>query len=709
MTAALLFVAACGGDPSSPETNLSEDGLASHAQRLDESVAANHGREFWLTFPGNHASYPPDLTLFITGEAHATGQVRIDGLGFVADFTVTPGAVTSVALPLEAQLTESNTLQGKGILVTADATITVQGLSSEHHSSDAFLALPRSGLGTEYVVLSYPSNGTNFAVVSTEDNTRVSIIPNATAGSRPRGQVYTLTLNRGQTYQLRSTVAGTPDLSGSIITSDKPIAVFGGHRCADVPDSSVDGCNYLVEQLPPTRTWGRSFVTQPLSGRKADTFRVVAMAANTQVRINGTLAATLGRGQVYQRPIQGPATITSTHPVLVAQYSHGATSDGAAADPFMVLVPPTEQFLTRYVLTTPTSGFERHYLNVVVPDAALGAVLLDGVAVPAARFTPIGTSGFSGAQLHISAGVHQLSASLAFGVTVYGYAPRDGYGAPGGMGQAPVGAVASISVTPATASEYTHQSQCATATVRDAKGQPLAGVRVDFAVTGSNRQTGLGYTDGAGLATWCYAGIYKGQDTLRATVGPHVGSATHTWREASITAMCHLPRVTREPTVRLCGWTTKGLDGTGIASAWFTIDGGAPIPVTRNPHDGFVDTSALLSEGTHVLRLYARSKGGHVTMREQTLTVDTTPPVLRILSPVDLQNVGDQVEVTSSVQDATAVRVVTQWVRTSLVESGTGTVTHTLKLKNRGYNTLLVRATDAAGNVSDLSVRVYLD
>jgi hypothetical protein len=710
MTAALVLLAACGGDPSALEADLPEDVRASRTQGLEAGLGANHGREFWLTFPGNHSASPPDLTLLISGRTPATGQVRMEGLGFTAHFSVTPGAVTSVALPLEAQLEPPNIPLARGIHVTADADITVHGLSSEFRSSDGYLALPRTGLGTEYVVLSYPFSGTSFALVSTEDNTRVTIVPSATASTRPRGVPFTLRLARGQAYQLRSTLAGAPDLSGSLITSDKPIAVFGGHQCADVPDSSVSGCNFLVEQLPPTRTWGRSFVTLPLSGRRTDTFRIVAATDGTQLSINGAVVATLNRGQVHQRTLQGPATLTATQPILVAQYSHGATSDGAVADPFMALVPPSEQFLTRYTLATPPSGFDRHFLNVVLPDAALGALLLDGVAVPASAFSPIGTSGFSGAQLPIGAGAHELSAPLAFGVAVYGYSPRDGYGYPGGMAQAPVAEVASVTLAPKSASQYANESHCVTATVKDATGQPLAGVRVDFAVAGANTRAGLGHTDAAGLTTWCYRGTHRGTDSLRASVGPLFDTATHTWTEASKVKQCHVPRITRDATVRLCGWTTTGLDGSGIASVWFTIDGGAPLPVTPEPSGGFVDHSVRLADGPHVLRLHALSKAGHLTVRELTVTVDTTPPTLSVHTPNLRQGLlaGNTVEVTSSVRDATAVHVVTQWVRSSLVESGTGTVTHTVNVASQGWSTVLVRATDAAGNVSQARVRVYM-
>jgi hypothetical protein len=177
--------------------------------------------------------------------------------------------------------------------------------------------------------------------------------------------------------------------------------------------------------------------------------------------------------------------------------------------------------------------------------------------------------------------------------------------------------------------------------------------------------------------------------------------------DSSKVSMCNLPRQTARATLRLCGYVTPGLDGTRIAGSWFKVDGGADMAVVPGS-GGFVDTSTTLSEGTHTVRLYARSVAGNVTVEEKQVTVDLTPPVLKVLSPTPADVLTNTVvNVTSSVADATSVRVQTQWVKSSVVEGGTGAVTHTVDLVNRGYKKLLVRATDAVGNVSEAAVQVY--
>ncbi len=220
----------------------------------------------------------------------------------------------------------------------------------------------------------------------------------------------------------------------------------------------------------------------------------------------------------------------------------------------------------------------------------------------------------------------------------------------------------------------------------------------------------------AALSLWAFlvglsvvgAGCVGEEPPPLAAGGEHVTQGAAVVSGTSKVTLCNLARYTRQPTVRLCGYTTPGTDGTAIASAWFSVDGGAAMDVVPG-NGGFVDTSTSLAEGTHSIRLYARSVAGNLTFEEQRVTVDVTPPVLEVLSPTSADVLKSTVvNVTSSVSDATAVRVQTQWAQSSTVDSGVGTVTHAVDLVNRGYSTLLVRATDAAGNTSESRVRVYV-
>ena len=213
------------------------------------------------------------LRLFISAATSTSGTVSVPGQDLNFPFTVTPGQIATIVLPQSVMVTTLDTVESKGIHITAQNPVAVYGLNFVPAATDGFMALPTATLGTSYANLGYSNSsppvgsldipnalGTEFGVTATQNNTTMTIIPSAKAGTRLARQAYTVALNQGQTYQLRNNTDlntysnGTGplvDLTGSIITADKPVAVFGGHDCAFVPNLSVY-CNHLVEKLPPT-------------------------------------------------------------------------------------------------------------------------------------------------------------------------------------------------------------------------------------------------------------------------------------------------------------------------------------------------------------------------------------------------------------------------------------------------------------------------
>ena len=196
----------------------------------------------------------------------------------------------------------------------------------------------------------------------------------------------------------------------------------------------------------------------------------------------------------------------------------------------MMLIPPFEQFLNKYTVTTPATGFATNFINVVAPNSAVGSTTLDGVAIPAAAFTAIGSSGFSGAQRPVALGSHTLGGPSPFGAFMYGFASFDSYGYPGGLALGQVASVTNIVLTPPTSTAPVNTSSCVTATVADQFGAPLSGIRVDFTVAGPNARTGFVFTDAAGLAQFCYVGTTAGTDSISGAVGTVVSNTvSKTW------------------------------------------------------------------------------------------------------------------------------------------------------------------------------------
>lgn len=410
---------------------------AARAQTQD-----SRGREFVLGFLHNNIG-TPNLRLFVTGDAATTGTIQIPGIGFSQSFSVTPGSITSVIIPPGAQVTGSDTVTNQGVLVSAGQEVAVYGLSQIPLTTDAFLGLPTDVLYTDHLVMSYPGIGANspseFLIVGTTNGTQVTITPKGAVSGRVTGVPYTITLDRLQTYQLKA--VGTSDLTGTRIQSTGPVALFGGTQCTNVPPGS-SFCDHLVEQIPPTRAWGQSFLTVPLATRRAgDVFRVLARDTGTQVRVNGSLVSTLAAGAVYETTLSSGSynVVETSGPALLMQFSTGTSTDGVPSDPFMMMIPPTEQFQRSYTLTTPAASpvVFTNYINVAAKAGDTSGCRLDGAAI-AVPFVPIGTSGFSGAQIPVAIGTHTVSCSHGFGAYAYGFARDDSYGYPAGLALLPI-------------------------------------------------------------------------------------------------------------------------------------------------------------------------------------------------------------------------------------------------------------------------------
>jgi RHS repeat-associated protein len=529
------------------------------------------GTDFWLMFPS--AYFTGGLAtqkLSITSTVSTSGTVTIPGMNFVQNFAVGANGVATVTLPF-VQVTDAEVIQENGIHIISQQPIAVYGISQRIFSTDAFLGLPVTSLGFDYQVLTYgnmafgPSS--EFGIVATENSTTVTITPAVTTGSHIAGLPYALTLNQGQTYLLQNTVpTALGDLTGSRITSTKPVAVFGGHMSATIPAEAGCCADHLLEQLPPANSWGKRFATIPLATRtKGDYFRFLARDDGTAVYLDSALVAVLNRGEFVERLLKAPAEIVATKPILVAQYctsiyfDNGTTGKG---DPFFMIVPPYTQFLDQYSIATPASGFQINYANVIAPTALLGSITLDGTVLSAESFTAIGVSGYSGAQVPLTVGAHTLDGPAGFGVSVYGFAQDESYGYPGGLNLSPAVTRVAVTVAPEASAHTISTQGCVIATAKDQFQMPQGGATINFTISGANPASTSLQTDAAGQATLCYVGTHSGTDQITASLAGAHATATIIWS---------LPN--QPPTVTAGPDQTIALPSAAILSAIATDDG----------------------------------------------------------------------------------------------------------------------------------------
>lgn len=455
------------------------------APALSQVTFDTKGRDFIVTFlPNIHNTGNNDLLyLYITADEPVSGYIDYtDKYGSTIKNSFTISDVNKIyvftidylSFELEGAfsttfLRQCETVALQKFRIVADKDVTVYGLNKAYTTSDAFLVLPTDVLGDKYFVMSYNSDGrqsdnaedtpSQFAIVAVEDGTVVNIRP-STPTYRYSNTEQQITLNEGDVYLVQARISASleyGDLTGTEILSNKPIAVFSGHQRSTIPynaGSERRSRDCLAEQLYPVSTWGyNAFITPftPGTGESnyiyKDIYRVMAARDSTSVTINGTETILLNKGKFFEKQITVPAVIESNKPILTAQFKKTANfeeSDHNSGDPFMVLIPPKEQYLDRYrVINTKSNdflgseSFTEHHISVTVPVVGLGSFLLDGKGVNQSSFKAIGNSKFAYANIRVADGIHNLSCDLPFGIIIYGYGWANSYGYIGGMGMKP--------------------------------------------------------------------------------------------------------------------------------------------------------------------------------------------------------------------------------------------------------------------------------
>lgn len=498
------------------------------------------GTEFWLAFPGNAAIETRTLSVQIAARTAARGHVRVPGLATSTAFAVSPGAVTTVAVPSDAELTTAGVVQARGVRVTADAPIAVVGENNEGASVDTFLGLPTDVLGTDFVALAaaqHSGYAGQLAIVAAANDTVVTVVPSVAVNGHAAGVPFDVTLEQGHTLLLRSQADGS-DLSGTTVRASAPVGVFAGHRCANVP-LAVSYCDHLNEAMPPTSTWGRRFVVNTATtGRANDVLRITAARDGTALSWDPPFAgapATLDRGRVVEITNAPDATaLQATGPLLVMQYARGgSTSLNGDSDPFQMQVPPVEQYLPTQVTASPSNDFATHLMTIVAPAGAAEGLTIDGTG-HGTTFSPVGSGSYVTAQVAVTAGSHVVGAPSPIGVQLRGAgspARHRSYGHVGGLLLGRIVDVDVVTLTPATATPAPGTEHCMTATVVDAARAPLAGIRVDFTVSGAHPATGFAFTGEDGAAAFCRTETTPGGDTVEAVAAlDHRASASVTWQ-----------------------------------------------------------------------------------------------------------------------------------------------------------------------------------
>jgi len=339
----------------------------------------------------------------------------------------------------------------------------------------ASLLLPTSVWDTNYVAVNVSAQGAgspSLNIVAQEDGTVVTLTPTAAVGGGggisggTAGQPMTINLSKGQHAQITQTT----ELTGSAVSSNKPIGFMAGQTCMNVP-VGTPYCDHGEQMVPPVKALGNRYVGvmyRPRVASETSTYwRIVGAVDGTQLTYSTNVGGpvTLSKGQSVIFETGTPFTVQSQdidHPFMMFTYMSSSqhVSDGYGDPDFVTSVPP-EQYLRQYVFFADPTYPES---NLVVirskgTDGFFKDVSLD-CSGPLTGWQPIGNGDYEFARKDLmtgnfagvggcSTGRHEIKSDAPFGLWVWGWGTPQtssftenvSYGYPGGMNVAPINTV----------------------------------------------------------------------------------------------------------------------------------------------------------------------------------------------------------------------------------------------------------------------------
>jgi hypothetical protein len=301
-------------------------------------------------------------------------------------------------------------------------------------------------------------------VIALQNNTTVQILPKtAIAGgtgvpASAANVMATFMLNKGQLLQF----AQLDDLSGSVISSSAPVGVWGGHYCMNLPTSTTSACDAAHQEIPPVKAAGSEYVgvryrTRTPGTEESVPWRIMGMVKGTTLTYDPpqpTAPTALDIGQLVEFESTGPFDVKSQdamHPFYIAAHmTGGSIAPTGLGDPETVNITPPAQYLAKYIFFTDPTYSETNLVLVQGKDStgAYPPVKLDCIPAPLTGWQPIGGSGYQYTRIDVQTGhapvgncdngLHTISSTSPFGITVWGWDSYVSYAYPAGASVKPI-------------------------------------------------------------------------------------------------------------------------------------------------------------------------------------------------------------------------------------------------------------------------------
>jgi hypothetical protein len=430
------------------------DVLGCEYYALDTNNAAHDDPLQYSVLVANpDSATPADVVV----EARSAGGAWSD----VASDTLAPGATRTFDLA-DRHAEGSAVAAALAYRLTSSMPVIAYQLNSDDvggaaASSGATLLHATPSLGATYFAVSLPASigsdalvdfgmethSSGFAVVGVEDGTTVDVTASTdtTAGAGvpalAAGEPFAVTIDAGDVLQIEADVPGE-DVTGTHVSADHPIAVFGYHECATLDPGS---CDHVEEQLDPVERWPSTHVCVPTEdGGEVRLWRIVGSVDGTSLAFADDPTVTglpdpgsttlIDAGNHLDFAVDGPGSggtgnlgdfrVDASSPIYVVQFTRDEPNMIATGFPWIVrivfAVPPD---FTDYLTAV-------HFIG--------GPAMLDGGSLGA--WSDI-DGYYEVSRTSLVAGMHELAGGglqAPLGVYLSGRGASAGWGLVGGIG-----------------------------------------------------------------------------------------------------------------------------------------------------------------------------------------------------------------------------------------------------------------------------------
>ena len=303
-----------------------------------------------------------DVHLKIISSEAGTIQVIIPTLDINTIYSLTP-KVTDISIHHPKLRTDAIGIDSKGMQIVSTVAVNIYVVEGDilFGVCKVMQVMPVISSAKLFIVQSYKSDRywckSHFIIIATEDATDVSItLKTAFPGNvtysnivYKDGDIINVTINQLQTFYI---YIFANDLSGSLIESNKPIAVFSGADIISIPNTWTSDSNVIESQMTPVSQWGNVYIIPPIYQARF-LVRVFAFYNATNISLNDKLDLdnnfTLNHGEFWETtlydPQAQPLVISSNLAISVVLYG--------ARHPFMLVVPVIHLYSTS-AITFPT-------------------------------------------------------------------------------------------------------------------------------------------------------------------------------------------------------------------------------------------------------------------------------------------------------------------------------------------------------------------